>query len=271
MIYSAVRVTKLLLIYHARIITTSSMAYSGANASEHLLIIINGENLLYQQQKTRTSCVFSAVGTAYFSTYHRLSKTFRYVTAPRDWNSLAFLLLIYRRLLMLFQLKQFRAAATSALIHTRIYRCYCSSFIAVSAGSLNALVMWQQWTFSVRHLHHQHHHHHHHPRVNETTTQRQLRRLLQTIAEKAVHIFQSLSSNTGIETVTDNCYLLQNSLSGLLRMDIDNSSVCIVLNVLFYLLISFIKSSSMDARPSSVDFERWAYLIVATRQVLTLW
>ena len=64
MIYSAVRVTKLLLIYHARIITTSSMAYSGANASEHLLIIINGENLLYQQQKTRTSCVFSAVGTA---------------------------------------------------------------------------------------------------------------------------------------------------------------------------------------------------------------
>jgi len=140
---------------------------------------------------------------------------------------------------MLFQLKQFRAAATSALIHTRIYRCYCSSFIAVSAGSLNALVMWQQWTFSVRHLHHQHHHHHHHPRVNETTTQRQLRRLLQTIAE---------TSNTGIETVTDNCYLLQNSLFGLLRMDIDNSSVCIVLNVLFYLLISFIKSSSMDAR-----------------------
>jgi hypothetical protein len=121
------------------------MAYSGANASEHLLIIINGENLLYQQQNSilfsRTSCVFSAVGTAYFSTYHRLSKTFRYVTAPRDWNSLAFLLLIYRRLLMLFQLKQFRAAATSALIHTRIYRCYCSSFIAVSAGSLNALVM----------------------------------------------------------------------------------------------------------------------------------
>jgi hypothetical protein len=39
------------------------MAYSGANASEHLLIIINGENLLYQKQETRTSCVFSAVGT----------------------------------------------------------------------------------------------------------------------------------------------------------------------------------------------------------------
>ena len=110
------------------------------------------------------------------------------------------------------------------------------------------------------HLHHQHHHHHHHHHcVNEKTTQRQLGRLLQTIAEKAVHIFQSLSSNTGIETVTDNCYLLQNSFFGLLRMDIDNASVCIVLNVLFYLLISFIKSSSMDARlcrgPGSVDSE----------------
>ena len=169
-------------------------------------------------------------------------------------EQLGFLLLIYRRFLMLLQLKQFRAAATSALIRTWIYRCYCSSFIAVSAGSLNALVMWQQWTFSVRHLHH-----HHHPCVNEKTTQRQLRRLLQTIAEKAVHIFQSLSSNTGIETVTDNCYLLQNSFFGLLRMDIDNASVCIVLNVLFYLLISFIKSSSMDARlcrgPGSVNSE----------------
>jgi cytochrome c-type biogenesis protein CcmH/NrfG len=99
-------------------------------------------------------------------------------------------LLIYRRLLILLQLRQFSAAATSALIRTWIYRCYCSSFIAVSAGSLNALVMWQQWTFSVMHLHHQHHHHHHHHCVNEKTTQRQLARLLQTIAEKAVHIFQ---------------------------------------------------------------------------------
>jgi hypothetical protein len=46
------------------------------------------------------------------------SETFRYVTAPRDWNSLAFILLIYRRLLILLQLRQFSAAATSALIRT---------------------------------------------------------------------------------------------------------------------------------------------------------
>jgi len=35
----------------ARIITTSSRAYSGADASEYLLIIMHGENLMYQEQK----------------------------------------------------------------------------------------------------------------------------------------------------------------------------------------------------------------------------
>jgi hypothetical protein len=46
MIYydSAVIVIKLLL--HA-----SSRAYSGADASEYLLIIMHGENLMYQEQK----------------------------------------------------------------------------------------------------------------------------------------------------------------------------------------------------------------------------
>jgi hypothetical protein len=71
MIYSDVRVTKLLLLYHARIITTSSMAYSGADASEHLLIIINGKNLLYQRKLEQVFSLQSEQPS--ISSYHRLS------------------------------------------------------------------------------------------------------------------------------------------------------------------------------------------------------
>ena len=72
--------------------------------------------------------------------------------------------------------------------------------------------------------------------------------LLQAVAAKAVNLFPSSSSDkTGIGTVTDNGHLLANCFFGLQRMDTDNASVCIILNVLFYRLTSLCATSSNGA------------------------
>ena len=73
--------------------------------------------------------------------------------------------------------------------------------------------------------------------------------LLQAIAAKALDLLPSspLSDKTGIGTVKDNGHLLANCFFGLQRMDTDNASVCIILNVLFYRLTSLCATSSNGA------------------------
>ena len=92
--------------------------------------------------------------------------------------------------------------------------------------------MGQQWTFRVMNL--RHHHHCDNKKTPCPTTRGFASAGHRSEGSEPI----SIIIKTGIGTVTNNGHLLANSLFGLQRMDIDNASVCIILNVLFYRLTS---------------------------------
>ena len=219
----------------ARIITTSSMAYSGAYATHHHAwwkSNVSGTERLKQNVLSLQSeqpsistyhrpsiwdlpsciCTNRLIGTLWFSLVD-LSPT---SSVCCNWNTSVLLLL----------------CSSIDCNGTVLRRCSCSSIVAVPVLALSpshdALEMRQQRTFRVMNLRHHHNHNHHHC-DNEKTPNDTWGCFCRPLQRRQWTYFHHHDRDR------DNGH-------------IDNASVCIILNVLFYQLTSLCQEQQQWTR-----------------------